>query len=327
MRRQILPQTELCVSPICLGTGQYGTGIDASTALSQLSEFYELGGNFIDTAHIYGNWGEGLESPSEKLIGTWLKSTGLRSSVIISTKGAHPKLESMHISRMGIPELSLDLEESLQFLQTDYIDLYFLHRDDPTIPVEIIIDYLDSCVEAGKIRYYGCSNWQLSRIKEAAAYVKSKGTQGFVVNQTMLSLADVNYHNMPDASLVPMDKTMYAYHKNQRISVMAYMALAKGYFEKKASGQTLPELVSRLYENPTNTRIYQKVEECVRNGEYSYIDISFLFLMHENAFPIIPVTAFSSSTQLQSAVRSCDKHISEEFYRELLHIKNYVYGE
>ena len=197
--------TELSVAPLCLGTVNYGSAMPEKEAIHQLSRYVELGGNFIDTAHIYGDWEPGMGPLSETAIGKWLKEFPERDRLVISTKGAHPRMQTMQIPRCSDAEIEEDLNSSLELLHTDYVDLYFLHRDDPRRPAGEIVEFLEKQVKAGKIRYYGCSNWKLSRVMEANAYAKEHGLQGFVCNQLMWSLADVNFSGLADQSFVLMD--------------------------------------------------------------------------------------------------------------------------
>src|SRR5579862_172666 len=156
-----IPATDLSVSSLCLGTGSYGTAISREDAFAMLDRFVELGGSFLDTANIYGNWVKDVErSISEKVIGAWMEERGCRSKVVVGTKGAHFDLATPAISRVSPAEIMKDLDESLASLRTDCIDLYWLHRDDPTRPVVEIIDVLDSAQSAGKIHWYGASNWK-----------------------------------------------------------------------------------------------------------------------------------------------------------------------
>ena len=176
MNKVQLTNTDLVVSPICLGTMHYGDQLNSEESGRQLDEFLSCGGNFVDTAHVYGTWVPGLGSSSEEYIGKWFSSSGKRHSVVLSTKGAHPAGAHKEIKRVTPDAINKDLEESLKLLQTDYIDLYFLHRDDPDVPVENIIDTLEKAVKDGKIRYYAASNWSVERIKEADAYAASIGS-------------------------------------------------------------------------------------------------------------------------------------------------------
>ena len=324
MEKKKFLNTDLEVSPICLGTVNYGTALGEKESKAQISSFLDKGGNFIDTAHIYGSWVEGKSSPSEKTLGSWFKETGRRSDVILATKGAHPDWSHMDIPRVHAKDITHDLEESLEHMNTDYIDLYFLHRDDPKVPVSEIIDCLDDQVKEGKIRYYGCSNWKLDRLKQAHDYAVKKGSKGFVCNQLMLSLADINFYNLPDKTFVLMDKETREYQKEVGINAMAYMSIAKGFFTRKLAGENLPESVTSVYENKTNTRIYEEAKKLVAKGKYDFINLSFLYILMQKDFPIVPIASFDNEAQLVSGLASWDMEIPQEL-RDLASYKNYVY--
>lgn len=130
-----LPATALNVSPICLGTGEIGTRLDRNASFRLLDAYVDAGGNFLDTAHVYGDWVKDVErSICEKTIGAWLQSRANRARIVLATKGGHPDLHTMNVPRLSRAEIIQDIDESLQFLQTDVIDLYWLHRDDPLCP-------------------------------------------------------------------------------------------------------------------------------------------------------------------------------------------------
>ena len=317
--------TDLEVAPICLGTVNYDAGLSIADSKKQLSAYVEKGGNFIDTAHIYGDWNPGVLCRSEKTIGEWIKESGMRDKVIISTKGAHPDWGRMDIPRVKPSDIEKDLNESLQFLNTDYIDLYFLHRDDPKVPVSDIIDFLDSAKQAGKIGYYGCSNWSLERIKEAQEYAKSAGKEGFTVNQIMWSLADVNFEGLPDKTFILMDKAMYDYHAETKMNLMAYMSIAKAYFQRRYTGEDLPSGVTDVYESASNDAIYEKCLPLVKKGEISFMDLSFMYIMAETAFPSVPIASFDNEEQLETGLATWDKPVPADLIAELGKTKKFVY--
>lgn len=145
MNKLSIPNTDLTPSQLCLGASNFGATIPQADAFALMDAFVERGGNFLDMAHVYANWIPSLpRSISEKTIGAWMKARGNRRQMIIGTKGAHPDLATMHISRLAPADIVQDLNESLQHLQTETIDLYWLHRDDPIRPVGEIIDTLDA---------------------------------------------------------------------------------------------------------------------------------------------------------------------------------------
>lgn len=116
----------LSVSPISLGTVSFGTGLSEADCFAQLDRYAQIG-NLIDTARVYGDWTPGPRGKSERIIGKWLASRRCRDRVIISTKGGHPRLDSMNVPRLSPGDIQGDLELSLRAPGTDAIGLYFLH--------------------------------------------------------------------------------------------------------------------------------------------------------------------------------------------------------
>lgn len=323
MKNVKLNDTDLMASPLGLGTVNYGTSVDKEAAKKQINQFIALGGNFLDTAHVYGDWVPGEKGRSERVIGQWIKENGSRDKIIISTKGAHPDLATMNISRLAAEDLIKDTDESLHRLNTDYIDLYLLHRDDPNVPVAEIIDSLEELKKQGKIRYYGCSNWTLSRIQEAQAYAKQKNMTGFVCNQTLFSLADVNVHNMADKTLVVLDKEAYEYHEKSKMNLVAYMSIAKGYFTHRLQGRALSDAQKGRYDNPVNDAIYNKLIEISKKSDLTILDLSLKYVMMQK-FPSVPLVSFSSERQLKEAMASCCKTIDQDIMDELGDLKMFV---
>ena len=137
-----------------------------------LDKYVELGGWCIDTARVYCDWLENGHDSSEGVIGRWLKARNNRDKICIATKGGHPELGHMDESRLSREELTKDLEASLRVLGVDYVDIYFLHRDDPKIPVEEIMPVLNDFYESGKIHFIGVSNWTTQRIEEANKFAE-----------------------------------------------------------------------------------------------------------------------------------------------------------
>lgn len=319
--------TELSVSPICLGTVNYGTAMSKADAKAQISRFLDEGGNFMDTAHIYGDWGDGPLCISERTIGEWIAENGHRADIVLATKGAHPDWGHMDITRVNKKCIEKDLNESLEYLRTDIIDLYFLHRDDPNTPVAEIMDSLDAARRAGKIRYYGCSNWKLPRIKEAQAYAKANGLQGFTCNQLMWSLADVNFFNLPDKTFVLMDEQTRAYHAETGMNVMAYMSVAKGYFARRAAGEKLPASVTDVYGSKSSDAIYELAKSVVAQGTYNYMDLAYMYIMAEQCFPAVPIASFDNMDHLQDSLNCLNKPIPRDVIDKFAQLKRYVYWQ
>ena len=147
----------LKLSKIILGTAVFGTKIPKETAFEMMDTYFAHGGRVLDTARVYSDWLPNGHGASERTIGEWIQERNCRKDIILSTKGAHPSFSDMHRSRMTAEEIYVDLNESLKTLQTDYVDIYYLHRDDENIPVSEIMDILDPLVKSGKIRMLGAS--------------------------------------------------------------------------------------------------------------------------------------------------------------------------
>ena len=171
----ILPGTGLSVSPFGLGCTRAGSAWTGERADRLLDYFVDMGGNVIDTARIYGLPDIGA---SEATLGGWLHRRGRRSDIVLMTKGGHPEVSSMHVSRMSRRDMELDLAASLRALRTDYVDIYFYHRDDEDQSVGELLECMEDFRRAGHIRFYACSNWSTRRMREADAYARAHGHRG-----------------------------------------------------------------------------------------------------------------------------------------------------
>jgi len=139
------------------------------------------GGTTFDTAHGYGR------GDVERTLGRWMHDRGVRDRVVIIGKGAHPYDGRQRVTPS---EITNDLHESLERLQTDMIDLYLLHRDDPSIPVGPLVEVLNEHQRAGKIGAFGGSNWSTARLQEANEYAAAHGLTPFVASSPNFSLAE-----------------------------------------------------------------------------------------------------------------------------------------
>lgn len=304
MNKISIANTNLTPSQLCLGTSNFGATIPQADAFALMDAFVEQGGNFLDTAHVYANWIPSLpRSISEKTIGAWMKARGNRQQIIIGTKGAHPDLATMHISRLAPADIVQDLNESLQHLQTETIDLYWLHRDDPTRPVGKIIDTLDAQVKAGKIRTFGCSNWSTVRMNAAWDYVSAHGCHGFVANQPMWSLAHPNPAAFGIPGLAAMDEGMLAFHQQSGWAVIPYTSQARGFFSKVAlQGATgLNERDRQAYWNATNERRSATVKQLAQEYRATPAQIALAYLLCQPV-PTIPVIGCRTLAHLQDSL-------------------------
>ncbi|HUS93305.1 MAG TPA: aldo/keto reductase [Phycisphaerae bacterium] len=240
MRRIALPGTPLTPTAIGLGTGSFGTAIPEDDAFALMDEYVALGGNLVDTAHVYAAWVPGGAGASERTIGRWLAARGVRGQVILATKGAHHDIATYE-KRMTAEGIREDLHESLDRLGTDRVDLYWLHRDDPAVPVGEVLGWLGEHVAAGRVGAIGCSNWTTARQREAAAWAKATGAIGFCAGQVRWSLAEFRLPPGDSGSgMVSMDAEMLAWHRESGEPVFAYSPQARGFFSGRYTPASRP---------------------------------------------------------------------------------------
>ena len=305
-----IPNSDLRVSALALGAGPYGTDVPRDVAFEMMDTFFEAGGNTFDTARVYAVWLPNGANASERTLGEWINQRGLRDQVYISTKGAHPDLATMHISRMSPQDISHDISQSLHHLQTDRIDLYWLHRDAIEVPVSEIMDALNTHVRAGQIRYLGCSNWTAARIREANDYAQKHNLAGFVGNQPLWSLAAPNPDAINDKTLVLMSDEDMAFHRETGMPVVPYTSQAKGYFTKLAEGG-LKDSVKRQYDNPLNQERYRRAAELAKRYAVSITTIGLSYLMSQ-PFPVVPIVGPKTLAQLEDCLHDIDLRLPPE---------------
>lgn len=297
MQRVLLNHTDLDVSRLCMGSLNFGITLSQDQVCQHLDIFCEAGGNFIDTAHVYSDWLEGTRSRSEKMLGHWLRSVD-RKKIILASKGGHFSFDAPEISRVTPEEIRRDISESLDYLNTDYMDLYFLHRDNEAIPVGELVDCLDEQVRAGHMRYVGCSNWTPGRAAEAIEYAKKNNRSPFVVNQLMWSLAKPNKNAFP-SDYIMMDEANMAMHEKYQLSAMCFSSQAKGYFARRRAGEVFGQDMLDMYQNIENDRIYDIL---VSNEDKGTITQQCLRYFIDQPFPTIPIVSCDIPEQLHECM-------------------------
>ena len=221
--------------------------------------------------------------------------------------------------RLHAEELASDLEMSLRSLQTDCIDLYLMHRDDPKIPVSQIIDWLENQREEGKIRYYGCSNWTLPRIREAENYAALKGYLGFAENQIAGGLAKQDETVTRYSDMLCLTPDFLAYHKESQMTVMSYMSMNNGYFQKRIRGEKLSAFSERFYSNETNERLLVKLREMDSEG-ISLTSVMYHYIMSYGV-PVTALFGFSGTAQMDELMKAVESPVPEADLRELWKIR------
>jgi aryl-alcohol dehydrogenase-like predicted oxidoreductase len=189
MEKRKLGSTGPDVPAICLGGNVYGWTLNEAETFRQLDAALAAGLNFLDTADVYSRWAPGNKGgESETLIGKWFAKTGKRKEVILATKVGM----EMGEGKKGLKAAYIQqaVESSLQRLQTDYIDLYWAHKDDPETPLEVTLGAFDVLVKQGKVRYIGASNHSGARLAEALETSRKHGLASYVALQPHYNLVE-----------------------------------------------------------------------------------------------------------------------------------------
>lgn len=216
----VLGSSDLDVFPLGLGGNTFGWTSDEETSFAVLDAFVAAGGNHIDSADAYSAWVPGNSGgESETIIGAWLRARGNRDSVIIATKvNSHPQFRGL-----SHDNVLAAADASLARLQTDHIDLYYAHRDDPNVPVAEAAGAFHELQVAGKIRHVGLSNYTADRLREWFAVAAAAGYAPPVALQPHYNLME---RAAFESSLAPAVAEL-------GISVLPYYSLASGFLAGK----------------------------------------------------------------------------------------------
>jgi aryl-alcohol dehydrogenase-like predicted oxidoreductase len=293
-----IPHTNLKASELCLGTAEFGSAVDESLSEEIIKTYLDAGGNVLDTAEIYAAWLPDGEHRSETFLGNWLRKNKNRDQLIISTKGAHPRLDSMDKPRISKPVVESDLNSSLQRLGIDYADIYWLHRDDPSTPVEEIVSMLEDFRKAGKIRYSGLSNWTQGRAEAARVAAAKLGVQPIIGVQNQWSLAKADA-SKGDPTWAYTDDSFAQWHAHNNISAFPYTPQANGYFRRLENGtlDKASDLVKGLFDSPENRERYQRVKAIQSESKLSTGAIVLGYLLRQS-FPVFPIIGPKKSADL-----------------------------
>lgn len=272
----------MSVSRLVLGTDYFGSGVSKEVAFQILDEYVAAGGNTLDTARVYADWVPGGSGASEQTVGEWLAHSGKRKHVLISTKGGHPRLESMRVGRLNLDDVSRDLEESLRVLAVDRVDLYWLHRDDEEQPVGKLMDMVAAVAETGAVRAFACSNWRAKRIAAANEYADKNGLVRFAASQVQWSLAVSTAEAQEDGTRVVVDDAELAFYRQSRLPIMAYTSQAKGFFSRPLSGPgSANDKSLRWFTNPTNLVRRERVLELSKRTGNSVTAIVLGYVLNQ----------------------------------------------
>ena len=290
-----LPKTDLAVYPLCLGGNVFGFSADVKNSEIVLDYFFDNGGNFVDTADMYSQWAPGhVGGESETIIGNWMKRRRNRAEMIIATKVS--KLDT----RPGLKSANIiaACDESLRRLQTDYIDLYYAHQDDPETPIEETLNTFDSLIKSGKVRYIAASNFTAARLQESLDISKANGLAAYVACQDQYNLMDRDY-----------EKTLRDTVEKNGLSEIPFYGLARGFLSGKyRPGVTVESVratgVSNSYANERGWAMLEKLDQIAkeRNTSVSAVALAWLRQQKTVSVPIASATKLEQIKELMPIV-------------------------
>ena len=215
----------LTVSPVALGAMDFGTTTSKEAAFRVLDAYLDIGGNFVDTSNNYAHW-NGTGDESETLLGEYFSQRKCRDRIVLATKVGFDR----HGEGQGLKKEQIEywIDESLRKLNTDYIDLYYAHTDDPTTPLEETMEAFHSLVQKGKVRCLGGSNYDTWRFCEANAVAKTPYTvmqQWFTYLHARADIAPQYTFNEATT------RERLRYLESKQIPLVAYSCLTKGGYE------------------------------------------------------------------------------------------------
>ena len=298
MKKRRLGRSDIEVAPFCFGGNVFGWTADEKTSFALLDAFVEAGFDFVDTADAYSRWVPGhTGGESEAIIGRWMKQRGNRDKVIIATKvGA-----DMGSGRTTAPAyVRKAVEDSLRRLQTDRIDLYQTHWDDPKTPLEEVLSTYADLIKAGKVRAIGASNYSTARLKEALEISHRKGLPRYESLQPEYNLMERSGY---ESELAPLCR-------DEQIGVITYYSLASGFltgkYRSKEDARKSPRGAGATkYLDERGLRTLAVLDEIAasRQASVAQVALAWLIAKPELTAPIASATSVPQLEELLGAVR------------------------
>ncbi len=328
MEYRTLGRSGCAVSALCLGTMTFGNESEETVAHAQLDLFAEAGGTFIDTADVYS------AGESERIIGRWLASrpVGVTEPVVLATKGRFPMAADPNGLGLSARHLTRALEASLTRLGVEAVDLYQAHAWDPVTPLEETLRTLDGFVRAGKIRYYGFSNFTGWQLTKAVLLASSLGLAGPISLQPQYSLLvrEIEYEIVPAAL-------------DAGLGLLPWSPLGGGWLSGKYRRDQRPTGATRLGDDPERgmeawdrrgtAHAWEVIDAVQRVAEAHGVSMAEVALAWVTDRPGVTATILGARTtdQLAANLRAAGLHLSDEETTALddasdLHPTDYPYG-
>ena len=288
------------IAGVALPVSRLVMGVDNETFSPVVAvlwdDFFERGGNCFDTAHIYGS---GL---CEKAIGDWMRARKIREQVVIISKGGHtPECFPGPVSRQH--------RESLDRLQTDFVDLYMLHRDNPAVPVGEFVDVLNEHVKRGTMRAIGVSNWTLARIVAFNDWAKKNGKTGLAGVSNQLSLARMIAPPW-SGCLSANDPEMLAWLEHTRTPLLPWSSQGRGFFLPSTSPENLEDSERvRCWYSEDNFRRLERARELAKKRNVLPINIALAFVL-QRPFETFGLIGPRTIHELRTSLRALDVELT-----------------
>jgi aryl-alcohol dehydrogenase-like predicted oxidoreductase len=303
MKKRQLGKSAIEVAPLMLGGNVFGWTADEATSFKILDAFVGAGLNFIDTADSYSTWVPGHQGgESETVIGNWIKRSGKRDKVVIATKvGSEIPGQGKGLSKTWIMR---QVEGSLKRLQTDTIDLYQSHRDDPGTPVDETLEAYSQLVQQGKVRVIGCSNFTADRTRES---LTSSGKHGWPRYESLQPHYNLYERATYESTLEPLAL-------QEKLGVVPYYGLASGFLTGKYRSQD--DLTKsprgqavKKYLNDRGFRILKALDEVAGRHRAVPAQVALAWLMARPSITA-PIASATSVEQLNELVAATKLELS-----------------
>ncbi len=305
MQHLSLPGLSKKVSPIVQGTVMLSSENEAE-GFALLDAVFEMGCNTFDTAHVYGN------GDVERVLGRWLNGRGVRDQVVILDKGAHHNADRRRVTPFDI---TADIHDSLARLQTDYIDMYALHRDDPNAPVGPIVRALHEHAEAGRIHIFGGSNWRTERLEAANAYAEDNQLTPFTFSSPHFSLAEQIEPPWDDCvSITGPGASEQTWYRQYRMPVFCWSSLAGGWFSGRVTRETIQdntdELFVRCYNSEANWERLERAKQLGATIGATPAQVALAYVLHQ-PFETFPLVAAYTPEEFAACAAALDIALTE----------------
>lgn len=306
-----LGRSDLMVPPVVFGSNVFGWTVDAQKSFRLLDGLIDRGLNMIDTADVYSNWVEGHEGgESEALIGDWLSMRGGRARVIVATKGGM----RMGEGREGLSArwLTQAVDDSLRRLKTDYIDLYQLHQPDDKTPTEETVQVMARLIDAGKIRFFGVSNFSTAQISDLLRVSHDLGLPRPESVQPEFNLIARN----------EFEGTLAELCQREKLGAISYFALAAGFLSGKYRSQAdlkgARSARVASFMNERNLRILQKLIAVAEAEGISPAAAAIAWIRTQPAITA-PIASATSMAQLDEIVLAARHELDPQSLSVLNH--------